>query len=448
MKARWLLLTLGSLLVVAPACGDKSKDDKKSQKDDDDDDDKPTKKKPRGSASASASAGDAPTSTGGGAKVDLPPPPAGPTEMPKAPLSKEQLDAFLKDESQKLTADAYESLLIGLQACDVDRYGIDYKCQAYKDYGTYSKHKNDDYKMIGKVSLKHLRDPKPAVRYQATSDASFYAFGFDADPEAPTKFLQAAQAEQEPVVLAHMIARMVSGAKKNEPLRTFVMSQVDHANARVREDAVRVIGEPENAVLIPNAFEKLLEKAQGDADDNVRATACSVLASPGADKAIPVFQKMLEDSSLKSDIRNGCFEGLVASWVTIPYPKKPSKEGYELTMKLLETKPRSKEMPPWRGISKISFAKTTFKDYDKSGKEWLEAVKGFYDKARVVKAMQDLAVDDKANQIPRSDAIYVLRRLGEQKLLGPIAETIKKQSGYEAKSLSQSAEKYSKEKDD
>lgn len=443
MKARWLLLTLGSLLFVAPACGDKSKDDKKAQKDDDDDD-KPTKKKPRSSASADASSSGAPATTTAAAKVDVPP---GPTEMPKAPLSKEQLDAFLKDEGQKLTADAYESLLIGLQACDIDRYGIDYKCQALKDFNTYSKHKNDDYKMLGKVSIKHLRDPKPAVRYQATSEASFYAFGYDADTDAATKYLQAAQAEQDPVVLAHMIARMVSGAKKNEALRTFVMSQADHTNARVREDVIRVIGEPETAVQIPNAFDKLLEKAQGDSDDSVRAAACSVLASPGADKAIPVFQKMLEDSSLKSDVRNGCFEGLIASWVTIPYPKKPSKEGYELTMKILETKPRSKDNPPWRGISKISFAKTEFKDYDKSGKDWLEAAKGFYDKARVVKVMQDLAVDDKANQIPRSDAIYVLRRLGEQKLLATIADTIKKQSGYEAKSLSESAEKYSKEKD-
>ena len=160
MKSR-LLLLLGSLLVLAPACGDKNKDDKKSHKDDDDDDDKPRKKGGKGSASAAASGDAAPTSTGAtGPKVDLPPPPPGPTEMPKAPLTKDQLDAFNKDEGQKLTSDAFESLLIGLQDCEMDRYGIDYKCQAKKDFSNYSKHKNDDYKMPGKISLKHLRDPK------------------------------------------------------------------------------------------------------------------------------------------------------------------------------------------------------------------------------------------------------------------------------------------------
>ena len=131
---------------------------------------------------------------------------------------------------------------------------------------------------------------------------------------------------------------------------------------------------------MPGVFDKILEKTNSDPDDHVRSVACSALSATEDPKAIPVFQKIIEDSSTKDELRQGCFEGLVETWTGYPYPKSPNKDGYELTMKVLEGKTRSKEMPPWRGLSKLGYAKTEYKDYDKSGKDWYNTAKAFYDK--------------------------------------------------------------------
>ncbi len=444
MKSRWLLLLCALTVGVIPACDSKSKDSKasKDKDDDEDEDDKADKKKKKKKDDEKgASSGSAATTS----KADTPPPPA-PTEQPKPPLTKEQVAAFLKDESQKLSADAFESLLLGIADCRVDSFGVDYKCTGRKELSDGMKHKYEDFNMPGTVAIKHLRNPSAAVRYEAAVHASLRAFGYDAPAEAGTKYLEAAKAETDSVVLARFISGMYSGAKKNAEVREFIMKNVDHKENRVREECLRLMGEPETAKSMPGVFDKILEKTNSDPDDHVRSVACSALSATEDPKAIPVFQKIIEDSSTKDELRQGCFEGLVETWTGYPYPKSPNKDGYELTMKVLEGKTRSKEMPPWRGLSKLGYAKTEYKDYDKSGKDWYNTAKAFYDKARLVKAVQAVAADDKAAYMARSESLYILKRLGEQKMLGELAATIKKQSGYDAKGLSESAEKYSKEK--
>ncbi len=446
MKARWLAVLL-ALMVGVPACDSKSKDEKASKdKDDDDEDEEKDKKKKKKEKDGDKSGGATSGSPSGTAKADPPPPPPAPTEAPKAPLTKEQVAAFLKDESQKLSSDAFESLLLGVADCRLDTFGVDYKCQGRKDLSDGMKHKYEDYKMPGVVGLKHLRHPAAAVRYEAAIHASSHAFGFDAPSEAGTKYLEAARAEQDPIVLARLVSGMYSGAKKNADVRDFLMKNVDHKEARVREECLRLMGEPEAAKAMSGVYDKVLEKVQNDPDDRVRSTACAALSATEDPKAIPVFQKLIEDSGTKDEIRQGCFEGLVESWTGYPYPKNPSKEGYELTMKVLENKTRSKEMPPWRGLSKLGYAKTEFKDYDRSGKDWYGNAKAFFAKDRMVKALEAIASDDKAGYMARSESLYILKRVGEQKLLCSLEPVIKKQSGYDAKGLSESAGKYCKEK--
>jgi len=443
MKARWLLVLCALTVGVVPACDSKSKDSKASKdKDEDDDDDKKEKKKKKKDKDDDKGATSGTAAASGKAET----PPSAPTEQPKAPLTKEQVAAFLKDENQKLSADAFESLLLGIADCRFDTSGVDYKCQGRKELSDGMKHKYEDFKMPGTVSIKHLRNPSAAIRYEAAGHAASHAFGYDAPSDAGAKYMEAAKAETDGVVLARFISGMYSGAKKNADVRDFVMKQVDHKESRVREECLRLMGEPETAKSMPGVFEKVLEKTQNDPDDHVRSVACAALSATEDAKSIPVFQKIIEDSSTKDEIRQGCFEGLVETWTGYPYPKTPSKDGYELTMKVLEGKTRSKELPPWRGMTKLGYAKTEYKDYDRSGKDWYATAKSFYDKTRLVKAVQGVAADDKAGYMARSESLYVLKRLGEQKMLGDLAATIKKQTGYDAKGLSESAEKYSKEK--
>lgn len=451
MKLRWLAI-LVALSVGVPACSDKAKDTK-AEKDDDDDDKKKDKKdgdkKDGDKKSADGDKKDGDKKEGSNAPPppadDDPPPPPAPTELPKAPMTAEQIKTFLGDKDAKLTADAYETLLLGLADCTVDRYGIDYKCQARKDFYEGLKHKAEDYKSQSKVALKHVRHPKPAVRYEAASGAENAAFGYEAADDAPQKYIDAVRAEKDNVVLAHYVSVWYGGARKSAKVRNIIVRLLEHEDARVREQAVRRLADRDVAKEVDGYYDRMLARIENDKDNEVRAHACSGLSLSEDAKAIPVLVKLIDDSGTPDEVRDGCFEGLVASWTGFPYPKKPNKDGYEATMKILEKTERTDKFPPNRGMSKLAYAKTEFKDYD-SGKEWYAEAKGFYDKARLVKALTAIASDDKAGQWTRSDALYNLQRLGEQKVLEGLVEVIKKQSGSEAKSLSEKADKLSKEK--
>ena len=120
MKARWLAI-LCALAVGAPACGDTKKKSDKAEKDDDDDK-KEKKEKKDDKDGKDKKSGDKPTDTPSTAGAstpgdDEPAPPPAPTEAPKPPMTKDALSTFLKDESAKMTPDAYESLLLGMADC-------------------------------------------------------------------------------------------------------------------------------------------------------------------------------------------------------------------------------------------------------------------------------------------------------------------------------------------
>ncbi len=285
------------------------------------------------------------------------------------------------------------------------------------------------------------------MRYEATSSAENAAFGYDAKDDADKAYIDALRSETDNIVLAHMVQSLYSGARKSARARKVIVRLLDHSEAKVREQAANRLSDREVAKEVEGHYELLLAKVEKDSDERVRSQACTGLSATEKEEAIAVFQKYLEASDTPSEVKDGCFEGLISSWVGIPYPKKPSKAGYELTLKLLEGT-KTEKFPPWKGMSKLNFAKTEFKDYDSSGKEWFKSAKDFYDKARLVKALNGLAVDEKAGYMSRDQALYSLKSLGEQKLLETIATTIKGQSGRDAKTLSDRADKLSKEKSD
>ncbi|NUP09875.1 MAG: HEAT repeat domain-containing protein [Polyangiaceae bacterium] len=451
MKLRWLAI-LCALAVGVPACGDKAKDSKAEKEDEDDAKDKKKDKKKKDGDEKAASSGDASKEPGSATTApkpvadDEPPPPPAPTEEPKAPLTNEQVQSFLKDDAAKMGPDQFESLLLAVGSCNIDRFGVDYQCPAKKALSDGYKHKVEDYKKHNQVALKHIRHPKPAVRYEAASAAENAAFGYDAKDDADKLYIDAVRAETDPIVLAHMVSTWYTGARKSARARKVLVRLLDHSDARVREQAANRLSDKDVAKEIEGHYDLFLAKVEKDSDERVRAQACSGLSATEKEDAIAVFQKYVEGADTPQELRDGCFDGLVASWVGIPYPKKPSKAGYELTLKILEKSDRTEKFPPWKGMSKLNQARTEFKDYDSSGKEWYAAAKDFYDKARLVKALNALAIDSKAGYMARSEALYTLKRLGEQKLLETIGTTIKGQSGHDAKSLSERADKLSKEK--
>ena len=448
MNLRWLLL-LGALSAVPMVgCDSKSKDSKAEKADEDDEDDAKDKEKKKKKKDKEKEGGEKSAKASGEASVATPPvlpaPPSGPA--PVAPLSKEQFAEFLKDKSKPLTSDVFETALLGLAECRLETSSIDYKCQALKNFHEASSHKSEDFKTQGMVALKHLRHPANAVRFKAAFEASLRAFSYDAPKEGPTQYLEAAKAETDPIVLAQQVSHLTSGGRKNAEIRTFLMETVEHKEPRVREAAARILGDAEVLAATSGGFDKLLAKTQSDPDTGVRAAACAGLGSTQDPKSIPVFKQLLEDASTADELKQGCWDGLIQTWVALPYPKAPLKEGFELVMKGLEAKPRNKNTPPWRGLSKLQWAKTEFKNYDKSGAEWYGKVKPYYEQPRLIKALESIALDKDANTSARTDVLYTLRQFKQQKLLATIATALKKQ-GADAKYLAERADKLSKEKD-
>ncbi len=271
------------------------------------------------------------------------------------------------------------------------------------------------------------------------------AFGSDASDTGPKAYLDALRSESEPVVLVQLVTGLHFGARKSERVRKVLVSLIDHADSRVREAVLRRFSDHEVAKETPGIFERLASVVEKETEDRVRAEACASLGATENDAAIPIFEKMLAAPDTPKETFGGCFEGAVQMWVGAPYPLKPSKVAYEVSMKVLEKPDRSKDRPPWRGIAKLGQARTEFKPYDRAGKTWFEAAKAFYDKPRLVRALEAIALDEKADFLPRSSAITALRALGEQKRLKAIAPKIKVQKDRSSKMLFDQAERDAKE---
>jgi hypothetical protein len=398
---------------------------------------------PAASGPASSSgASSGPQGAGSGGAI----PPA-PTVAPDPPLSKEELAKFVADKDRAPTRAIVETALLALAECGFDQFGIDYKCAALKDYKEVARRKTEDVRLFGSVGLAHLRHPAAAVRFQASYEGSIAAFTFESDPASAAPYLEALRVENDSLVLANMLKNGVTGARKSAALRTFLLGSIEHADAHVREVSARLLGDPDVLPHADGAFEKLLEKVQRDPDGHVRATACSVLGATQDDRAMPVFKAVLDDPSAPDEVRNGCFEGLVQSWVGFPYPKRPRKDAYEATLEILARTPRGPKTP-WRGVSRLGWARAEVKPVDREGAAWASNVRGFFDPKRLVDVLEDLALDPDAPQMARSEAIYVLRRQNQQELLKAIARGLEKQKGPDAKTLASRAKTLAQQEKD
>ncbi len=442
------LLTLLPLLIsfqigcdALKGGSDKAKKEETEEEEDDDKKDKKKKKKKgdgddAGSATAAASGTGAPTAAAGGA--DAPPLVDGP-----AP-DKKKLAAFLKDEKAKLTADQFENALMTLADCRLETHGIDYQCDAYKDYQKAIGHPADldDYKKRAEAAQKWVRHKSPTVRYEAIRKA--YS-GFGSGEGALKPILVACKAETEPQVVVSCVDSIGHSAKDKPEVKDFVFASLDHADDRVRDRAAQVLGSRLNQP-IPGSYEKLAEKVEKDSTKKVKASACRALSAPEDPRALEVFEKLLESKKTDDEVRTACFDGLIRLWAGYSYPKKPNKDAYELTMKILEKTPRTEKSPP-ASLGELGSAKTEFKDFERSAKDWYKDAKDFYKKERLVKALEDIALDSDANSGARSSALYTLKSIGAKANLGTIATKLKTKTDSSSKYLSETASRLSKEKD-
>ena len=324
------------------------------------------------------------------------------------------LEAFLRDENAPLTPQIEEQLFLGLKDCNVTDDGIDSKCPGLDRWNKARGRKTVAKQVLGgssSLGAKYLGDPSPALRYKA---ADLLGSLFGADGATQKMVVEAAKKEKVPGVLANMIQTVGSRHKGNDEVKLLLLASADHPSERVRGEAMgwflTSFGQG-----VPGTFEKVTEKLASDPSIKVRQRLCSKLYGSGDERALPLLEKYLLDKSTPQELYQGCFEGSVATWSGFPRPDKPQQKGFELTMKALEATPRTKDRPPWMGISSMRNATLTPKADDRTGSEWVAKVKPWFKQDRFHKALEAVAMDPYANWMTRGNCVDVMKETGAPK---------------------------------
>jgi hypothetical protein len=339
------------------------------------------------------------------------------TTDPAAAVGKklDDIESFLNDNSKSLTPDLYEKLVLALETCTVsDDHGIDYKCPALKNLEK-ARNRNTSLKdLVGassSIGKKHIGHTSPAVRLQS---ARMMGSIFGSNNDTQALILEAAAKEKEPAVLKTMINVVGSRHKGNDGITELLMKNAEHANEKVRMESLGWFVSSWSEGL-PKTFDKVLEHLDKDPSMNVRAYLCGSLFRSYDMRALDKFEKYLNAKDTPKELFSGCWNGAIGAWTGFPLPDKPQKRAYDLTLKILNTKPRTQDRPPWSGISTLRAAKTEFKPTDSFGNAWLGKVKDWYKKDKLIAGLESLATDDQANWMARTGALDVMQELGAPK---------------------------------
>ena len=322
------------------------------------------------------------------------------------------IEAFMKDEKAALTPELLEAFVVSLKACELKKFGPDYKCEEYKKYNKARGRRTRIKSFLGmnsKVGAKLIGHENETVRYIAAGLMSSF---FGSNSKTQEIIVKAARAEKNPFVLAKMIGVVGSRMKKNEDVKKLLVDMADHEEGHVRRASLTWFTNS-FAADVDGVFDIVLKKVDKDPDMEVRTFLCERLYGTGDKRAIKVLKKYVDDKKTDKKLYSSCFRGLVRAWTSVPQPKNPNQEAYQHTLKLLKATPRDKDHPPWMAISSLGWAKEDTKSSFQ--REWLGKVKGWYKAKTLRKVLADLATDENANWLGRTSAVRVLKDLGASK---------------------------------
>lgn len=322
-----------------------------------------------------------------------------------------EVDAFLRDENAPLTPAIEEKLLLGLKDCNVTDAGIESSCEGLKRWDKSRGRKTAVKQLLGgsnSLGARYIGDASPAIRFKA---ADLMSSMLGADASTQKIIVDAAKKEQVPAVLANMIQAVGSKHKGNADITQLLMTSADHPSERVRTEAMgwflTSFGQG-----VPGTFEKVTDKLAKDPSLKLRGYLCSRLYGSQDERALPLFESnLLTNKATPVEVYTGCWNGVIAAWTGFPKPEKPSQKAYELTLKVLESTPRTKERPPWSGMSTLRASTLVPKPGDTFGLAWVNKVKPWYKQERLFSGLEAVAVDPNANWMARTAAIDVLKEL-------------------------------------
>jgi hypothetical protein len=335
-----------------------------------------------------------------------------------ASARKAMIAAFLANPKAELTPAIEEALLLDFdgrdpspQAPSVQTADTNWKAgQAHPRAAGMS----DDAERWQALATKHLGDPSIGVRYECVELWHSSA----ADEPAKAAFVAAAAAETSPVVQARMLVQLARGPRdlqNRADVQALFLKSADSPSADVRKAAVVALLDP-SATGVPGAFEKAAGLLASDPSDDVRYQACYHLYGTHDARAIPLFDKYVNDPATSARLSRGCWIGLQSAWIPmfVDYGP-PNADAFRLTVAALEKTPRTTDNPP-ANIADIADAPVRARPGDRSEKvEWRAAAKAFLDLPRLTKALAAVVLDPAAGEDTRAAAAKDLQALGESK---------------------------------
>ncbi len=333
-----------------------------------------------------------------------------PDELAKKVQGVADKAAALADvEAPALTAEQYEALLLGLGGCKVTDSGhIEPACPALKEFDQARRAKTalkDLAGMMGPLGRKHIGHESAAVRVKA---AQLMGSMFGADAGTQQVILEAIGKELEPAVVRAMLEVVGSRGKANPEVGKLLLAQAGHASPLVRRAALGWLATSFNQGL-PGGVEKLIAAIEKDPDPEVRRFACENAGKLADDKLLKIYERGTADTK-DPKLYAACMRGLVRMWLFFPFFENANRKAYELTLKRLAARPRSKDLPPWTLMNEF---RHLGQDSDKV-KAW-KAKAAWYDQAKLVAAIQQVVEDPAANWMARNGGVESLLGLGAPK---------------------------------
>jgi len=322
-------------------------------------------------------------------------------------------------KGKPISAKQYEKLVLAHANCKVTDQGIDSKCEAVKIMRESMNRSQLAKGALGgnsKLGQRLINHEHPAVRIKA---AGMMGSLFGTADKSQDMIVEALRKEKHPAVMKAMIRTIRNDGARNPKVGKLLLELADHDNPMIQKEAVYGLSSSWNAEL-EGGPEKLIDLMKEDEDAEVRQAACKYAGKLGDAKLFPVYKELLskrDDGKLWAD----CFQGLVEMWGAYPLYGTSSEDAYKLTIELLNSTPRTDEIPPWQGMSDFGYLRG---ETNKKLVEWKEKAT-WYDEAELRKALSAVIADGDANWMARTGAAKAIAKIGASK-----ADLEKLRKGY------------------
>ncbi|MEM9693034.1 MAG: HEAT repeat domain-containing protein [Myxococcota bacterium] len=344
---------------------------------------------------------------------------------PEMKLSKKAEDLKVKASDVKslvkkgtpIDAATYKKLILAHADCKVTENGIDSKCEAVTAMREAMNRSQLAKGLLGgnaKLGVELIDHEAPAVRIKA---AKMMGSMIGSAKESQDAIVARMDKEDVPAVMKAMVRTVRNAGAKNPKVGEMLLKLADHKDPMIRKEAIYGLSSSFNKEL-EGGPEKLIALMKDDEDADVRRKACKHAGGLGDAKLFPAYKELLQNRE-DGKLWGSCFEGLVAMWADYPLYGTDSQDAYKLTMELLKSKPRTKEIPPWTVMSRFGYL-----NGEKNEKltEWKKKATWFK-LADLNKVLQEIVTDKDANWMTRTGSVKALAKTGEKADLEKLRKT-------------------------